>query len=97
MGALGVVERFDVVEDMTSSMASSGKTFSVDEFKFEGAPEAFHGRVIVAVAFAAHGGNEFGVGQSGAIGTRGVLDAAVGMEEDFGGASTMEERHGESL
>jgi hypothetical protein len=28
---------------------------------------------------------------------RGVLDAAVGMEEDFGGAAAMEERHGQSL
>ena len=33
---------------------------AVDEFLFEGAPEGFHGGNVVAVGFAAHGGQGLG-------------------------------------
>ena len=55
MGALAVVKAFDVIEDFGAGLAVAGKVAAIDEVEFEGAPEAFHGGVVIAVAFAAHG------------------------------------------
>ena len=55
MEALAVVERFDEVEDCQASLGPSFEAAPVDEFLFEGAPEGFHGGVVIAAGFAAHG------------------------------------------
>ena len=78
MGTLAIVEEFDVIEDLTSSLGAGLEVASVDEFQLEGAPEAFHSGVIVAVALAAHGGDQAGLGQGGPINGRGVLNTAIG-------------------
>ncbi len=52
-----VIEAFDIVEDLGSRLAVGGEIASVDELQFEGAPEAFHGGIVVAVALATHGRN----------------------------------------
>jgi hypothetical protein len=54
--ALAVIEDFDVVEDFGSGVGSAGKIASVDQFQFEGAPEAFHCSVVVAVTPSATSG-----------------------------------------
>ena len=55
MGALAVVKAFDVIEDFGARLVVADKVSAIDKVEFEGAPEAFHGGVVVAVAFAAHG------------------------------------------
>ena len=56
MPALAVIESFNKIKDGQAGFGPAGKGAPVDEFLFEGAPEAFHGGIIVAVAFSAHGG-----------------------------------------
>src|SRR5271163_4767988 len=53
MGALGIVERFDVVEDLGSGPGASVKATAIDRFQFEGGPETFHGGIVIAVNQAA--------------------------------------------
>ena len=96
MTALAVIEDFDVVEDFGSGLGSAGEIASVDQFQFEGAPEAFHGRVIVAVASAAHGRDEpGGLKRSPEVGC-GILDTAIGMEDQAGRGSAVQDGHRES-
>ena len=60
MGALAVVEAFDVIEDFSACLAVAGKVTAIDEVEFEGAPKTFHGGIVIAVGFAAHGGHQAG-------------------------------------
>lgn len=46
--ALAVVEGFAVIKEGASRLAMGGEDLSIDQFEFEGAPEAFHGGIIVA-------------------------------------------------
>src|SRR5436190_3423442 len=84
MGALAIVERFDVVEDLRSGLGVGAETAAIDQFQVEGAPGAFHGGVGIAVASAAHGGYQAGIAERLAIIAAGVLDAAIGMEQQLG-------------
>ena len=97
MKALGIIETFDVIEDGGAGFLVCGELPAIDQFPFEGAPEAFHGGIIVAIALAAHGGDEARPGQGVAIIGGGVLDSAIGVAEEFGGRLAMQERHGQSL
>src|SRR5436190_16300367 len=94
--ALTVIESFDVVEDFVPGVAVAEEDAPVDHLDFERAPKAFHGGVVIAVAFAAHGGGESGLGQSAAIIARGVLDAAIGVEKQIGRWLPVQEGHGKS-
>ena len=97
MEALGVIKAFDVIEDGGAGSLVGGERPAIDEFPFEGAPEAFHVGIIVAIALAAHGGDEARPGQGVAIIGGGVLNPAIGVAEEFGGRLAMQERHGQSL
>ena len=57
MQALAVVKHFDEIKDGLASLGSGFEVAAVDQFLFERAPEGFHGGIVVAVAFAAHGGD----------------------------------------
>src|ERR1700690_3882179 len=92
--ALAIVESFDVVEDVATGLGVAGEGAAVDQLKLEGAPEAFHGGVVIAVGLAAHGGNQARPGQSVSVIGGGVLDAAVGVEEQVGGRVPVQQRHG---
>ena len=81
MGALVIVKAFDVIEYFVVCLKAGDEGAAIDEVEFEAAPEAFHGGVVVAVAFAAHGGDEARLGQGVALVTAGVLDAAIRMTE----------------
>jgi hypothetical protein len=61
--ALAIIERLDVVEDGGAGLAVGGEVAAVDELEFEGAPEALHGGVVVAVSAATHGGDEAGASE----------------------------------
>lgn len=93
MGAVAVVEGFDVIEDVGLGLAAGEEVTAVDQFQFEGAPEGFHEGVVVAVAFPAHGGDQAGLGQGGAIVVCGVLDAAIGVTEQVFGCVAVPQRH----
>ena len=95
MAALAVVEDFDEVEDFGPGVSVAGEPAAVDQLQFEGAPEAFHGGVVVAVAPAAHGGDQAGRLQCRPEVAGGVLDAAVGVEDQTGWGLAVQDRHGE--
>ena len=95
MGALAIVEAFDVIEDFAARLAVADKVAPINQFQFEGAPEAFHGGVVVAVAFAAHGGEQAGLAQGLAVSGAGVLDAPIGVEQQLGWWVAVQEGHGQ--
>ena len=97
MEALGIVKAFDVIEDFGAGLLVGGELPAIDQLPFEGAPEAFHGGVVVAITLAAHGSDEAGPGEGVAIIGGGVLDPAIGVAEEFGGGLAMPECHGQSL
>src|ERR1017187_10757309 len=80
MGALAIVKALDVIKDLAARLGAGGEVAAVNQFQFEGAPEAFHGGVVVTVAFAAHGGDQAGFTECAPVIGAGVLNAAIGME-----------------
>ena len=54
--SLPVVKDLDPIEDLSSSLLASSEVLVVNELGFERAKEAFHDRVVPAVAFSAHAG-----------------------------------------
>ena len=57
MQAAAVVKHFYKIKDGLAGLLSGLEVAAVDQFLFERAPEGFHGGIVVAVAFAAHGGD----------------------------------------
>src|SRR5206468_9520058 len=90
MGALAIVEGFDVIEDLGSSLGASAEAAAVNQLQFEGAPEAFHGGVVITVTSATHRGDQAGLSQGLTIIAAGVLNAAIGMEQQVGGGRSEE-------
>ena len=80
---LAVVEDFNVLKDGLASLLPGGEALAVNQFHFEGAPERFHGGIVVTVAFAAHGRQGLAAGQGLAKISAGVLAAAIGVEDQF--------------
>ena len=58
VGALAIIEHFDVIEDLRAGLGAVFKAASIDKLQFESGPEAFHGGVVITVASAAHGGDQ---------------------------------------
>ena len=56
MDPFWVIEGFDVIEDGELGFSVSFEAAMVEPFGFEGAPERFHGGIVVAVAGRAHAG-----------------------------------------
>jgi hypothetical protein len=90
---LAVVKDFDPLEDGGAGLCPRGEGAALHEFAFEAAPEAFHGGVVIAVAPAAHAGNDPGQRQPLAIVAAGILDALVGVMEQLTGRAALRERH----
>ena len=97
MKALGIIETFDVIEDGGAGLLVGGKCPAIDQFPFEGTPEAFHGGVVVAITRAAHGGDQACPCEGVAIIGGGILDPAIGVAEELGGRLAVQEGHGQSL
>ena len=72
-----VVEDFNVFGDLLSGLFSGGKAAMVNEFGFEAAPATFHGGVVPAIAFSAHGGLHAELLQELLVGSCAVLAASV--------------------
>jgi len=60
MKALRIIEAFDVIEDGGACLVVIGKLPTIEQFPFEGAPEAFHGGIVVTVSLTAHGKHQRG-------------------------------------
>ena len=79
-----VVEALDVIEDGAARFGSGAEALAVDEFVFEAAPERFDVGVVVAVAGAAHRGDEAVGGEGLPERAAGELAAAIRMHNDGG-------------
>ena len=97
MGALAIVECFAVIEELAACLAGAGKDAPVNQFEFERAPAAFPGGMVIAVAFATHGGHQAGLGAGGPISTAGVWPAAIGVKEQTRGRLAMAQGHAQGL
>ena len=97
MSAAAVVEGFDVVEDLGAGRAVVDKDAPINQFEFEGGPEAFPGRVVRAVALTAHGGQQTRLGEGVPVSTAGVLHAAIGVEAQAVGRLPMAPRPAQGL
>jgi len=80
VSALAVIKGFDVIKDLSAGIGAGEEGGSVNKFEFESAPKAFHGGVVIAVGFAAHGGDEAGLGKREAIVGAGILNTTIGVE-----------------
>jgi len=58
MKPFSIVIHLDVVEDVFLGLVSRLQAFIVNGFDLEAVIPAFHGRVIVAIAFLAHAANQ---------------------------------------
>ncbi len=97
MAALAVVEDFDEVDKCGLALSACGEGGPVDQFEFEGAPEAFHGGVVVAVAATTHGGDEAGGLECRPEVASRVLVAPVGVKDQARLRRTMPDGHGQSV
>ena len=95
--ALSVVEGLDVIEEGGLGLSACEELAPVDELEFEAVPEALHGGVVIAVAPATHGGDQAGTRHCGSILGGGVLNPPVGVEQQFGWMTAMEQGHCESI
>src|ERR1039458_2553044 len=93
MEASAVVKGLDEIKDGLAGLGSGFEVAAIHEFMFEGAPEGFHGGIVIAVAFAAHGGNGLGALEGMAIVVAGVLNTAVGVEHQACGRLAMSQSH----
>ena len=91
-----VVEGFDVIEDGGAGLGVSAEAVMIDQLVFEAAPEAFDKRVVVAVAFAAHGSEQAVLGEQLAIGRAGELATAIGVEDEWCAWFTPLQSHAQS-
>ncbi len=80
-------------EDLGFGLEAGVGLAGADELGFEGAPEAFYGGVVVAVAASAHGGEQAGGLEGGAEVPGGVSDGAVGVEEQARWRGAVQGRH----
>ena len=97
MGALAIIEHFDVIEELAARLSARGEVATVNEFQFEGALEAFHGGVVVAVAFAAHRSHQAGIIQRSPVIAAGILDPTIGVQKQIGGRIPVPEGHAQSF
>ena len=93
MEASAVVKHFNKLKDSLTSFGSGFEVAAVDQLVLEGAPEGFHGGIIVAVTFAAHGSDGLGVLEGAAIVLTGVLNAPVGMKHQACGRLALTPGH----
>ena len=94
MDTLSIVENSDVVKRTDPGRLGSRIAFMVDEFRLEDVKEAFFGRIVVAVADAAHTGQDLVFSPQRFIGAR-KKDLQPEQKEDHGvGAGDSSSRNG---
>ena len=85
VGGGRIVEAFDVLKQIAPGVGPSGVDPVMDALDFEGVEEALHGRIVEAIALAAHRGP---VMPADCIAlrycARGILNAPIGMVDQAG-------------
>lgn len=76
-----VVKADDVVGNVGGGLCMVGVVQLPNPLHLQVQEEAFHHRIIPAVALAAHAGDQAMAGQQVAVGLAGVLAASVGMHD----------------
>ena len=94
---LAVVEDLDILKDDLTGSLPGGEALAVNKFHFQGAPEAFHGGIVITVAAATHRSDQAGLTEGLTIIATGVLDTAIGVEQQVGGRVAMQQRHRKSF
>jgi hypothetical protein len=79
MQAVSIVETFDILEDVSPSVAARVVIAFCDEFAFQRRKEALHRRVVPAVALAAHRTDHAVLLQPVAVAVGRILHAAIGV------------------
>ena len=97
MRAHRIVKSFDVSEYIHHSMFSGGEMAQVDTLAFETTEEVFCNGVVVGVALTGHTLAEMKVEQTLTVSVGGVLDAAVGVEDETGTRLTAPDSHIEGI
>jgi len=70
---LAVVKDFNPFKDGRSGFGACRELAAMHQFSFEAAPEAFHGRIVVAVAGSAHARDDAGLRQPLPVSLAGVF------------------------
>ena len=81
MEASAVVKHFNKIKDSQAGLRTCFEVTTVDEFVFESAPEGLHCGIVIAVAFATHGGDGLCVLEGMAMVVTSVLNAAIGVKD----------------
>ena len=97
MDPLAVVEDLDVIKEDLAGSPPGGEALAVNKFHFQGAPEAFHGGIVITVAAATHRSDQAGLAEGLTIIATGVLDTAIGVEQQIDGRVAMQQRHSKSF
>ena len=84
MAASAIIKPFDVIKDIRSGLPSVFILLPMNLFDLQGAEEALHGGVVVAVPRAAHADLHAIVSQLELVSSAGVLAAAIGMVQQPG-------------
>ena len=72
-----IIKPGDVIENISASLRSSFVILMMNPFAFQGAEEAFHDSIVVAVADAAHADATLQERQAVLVGHTGVLTTLV--------------------
>jgi hypothetical protein len=88
-----VIEPFDESKDFCLCLGAGGELAAIDELEFERAPERFHGGIVVAIGFAAHGSQRPVLLQALAELGAGILAASIRMEQELSGRRAPEQGH----
>lgn len=86
MAAAAIGEGLDPREGLPAGLIVVGKIVSVGVFEFEGGKEGLRSGMVGAVAPAAHGGGDASGRELAAKRFAGILHAAIGVQEQAGGA-----------
>lgn len=93
MHAHSIIERFNVREDCSARFRLCREPVLIDDLVFEAAPEGFDVSVIVTVAFAAHGGDQFMLGQDLSERSTGELQSTVRVDDETLRRTSLCSRH----
>ena len=93
MPSAWIVEAVDVVEDGLVGLLARLPMPSPDQLSFDGFEEGFHNRIVVAVAFTAHGGMQAMVLQQLLVFMAAILAASVTVMDAALRRSPMDEGH----
>ena len=88
MSPFWIIEGLDVFEDATGRRFVGWEYLIAEPFAFQATEEAFHGRVVPAVSFAAHTAFHFEEIEYFSVSLGGILGASVGVvQQSFFGLS----------